>query len=322
MLGKKVGIDLGTATTRVVTRGEGSMVAEPSVVALREGEAGLSLMGVAALEATASDDRLVLRRPLQGGDIQDERALDTLMHHAVNRAIGRQRIFKPDLVIAVRGGMSGDDRRLVLEAAARAGARTVYLIDAAIAASLGAGISVTSPQAHLVIDIGAGKTDIAVLALEGTVAARSLSTGADDLLDGLAAHIAASYGTTLNRTELLAATKLLVAASHEERTAEVGGVLLSSHELAPIVADHLRGLDTALLEVLEEAPAALARDARSAGAILTGGGARLEGMERHVAAVAGCSARVVRDADACTVRGAAMAADNLDVLKRNFMYIR
>lgn len=322
MLGKKVGIDLGTATTRVVTRGEGSFVAEPSVVALRDGEGGLSLLGAAALEAAAGDSTVDLRRPLHGGDVRDRRALDALLHHAVNRAIGRQRIFKPDLVIAVRGGMSGDHRRIVLEAAARAGARTVYLIDAAIAAAMGAGISVTSPQPHLVIDIGAGKTDLAVLALEGTVAARSLPTGADDLFDRLASHVAATHAIALDRQHLLAATHLLVAAGHEERTAEVGGVLLSSHELAPIVADHLRALDTALAEVMDEAPAALARDARSAGLVMTGGGARLEGLDRHVALVAGCSARVAREPDGCTVRGAAMAADNLDVLKRNFMYIR
>jgi rod shape-determining protein MreB len=322
VLGKKVGIDLGTATTRVVTRGEGAPVTEPSVVAIRDGEATLSLLGSAAVEAAAGDRSLDLRRPMHGGDVQDRRALDALMHHAVNRAVGRQRIFKPDLVIAVRGGMNGDDRRVVLESAARAGARTVYLIDAAIAAAMGAGISITSAQAHLVIDIGAGKTDLAVLALEGTVASRSLASGSEDLFERVAAHVRSAHGVVLDRAELASAMHLLVAASHEERTAEVGGVLLSSHELAPLVAEHLRELDDALLEVLDETPPPLARDARSAGLLLTGGGARLEGLARHLAVVAGCSARVASDPEGCTVRGTALAVDNLDVLKRNFMYIR
>ena len=322
MLGKKVGIDLGTATTRVVTRGEGSHVAEPSVVAIRDGESTLSLLGSAAVEAAAGDRSLDLRRPMHGGDVIDRRALDALMQHAVTRAVGRQRIFKPDLVIAVRGGMNGDDRRVVLEAAARAGARTVYLIDAAIAAAMGAGISITSAQPNLVIDVGAGKTDVALLALEGTVAARSLPVGSEDLFDRLARHVSVVHRLVLDRPQLLTAAHLLVAASHEERTAEVGGVLLSSHELAPLVADHLRELDAALLQVLGEAPPALARDARSAGLVLTGGGARLEGLDRHLAVVAGCSARVARDPEGCTVRGTALAVDNLDVLRRNFMYIR
>jgi rod shape-determining protein MreB and related proteins len=322
VLGKKLGVDLGTSTVRVVTRGEATVIAEPAVVAIREGDAGLTLLGTAALEAAVDDRSLDLRRPMQGGNVRDGRALTALMHQAVNRAVGRQRIFKPDLVIAVRAGMSGDDRRSVLEAAARAGSRTVYLIDAAIAAAMGAGIAVTSSQAHLIIDVGAGKTDIAVLALEGTVSGRSLVTGSEDLFDRLAAHIEAVHGVVLDRAQLRSAAHLLVAASHEERTAEICGVLLSSEELSPLVAEYLRPLDTALVEVLEETPVALSRDVRRAGILLTGGGARLEGIERHVAVVAGCSARVATEPEDCTVRGTGLAVDNLDVLRRNFMYIR
>lgn len=322
MLGKKLGVDLGTSTVRVVTRGEASLISEPAVVAIRDGEAGLSLLGTSALEAAVEDRTIELRRPIHGGDVCDHRALSVLMHLAVNRAVGRQRIFKPDLVVAVRAGMSGDDRRAVLEAAARAGARTVYLIDAAIAAAMGAGMAVTSAQAHLVIDIGAGKTDIAVLALEGTVAARSLVSGSEDLFDRLSAHVDTVHGVVLDRAELRSAAHLLVAASHEERTAEIGGVLLSSHELSPLVVEYLRPLDTALLEVLDETPAALGRDVRSTGIVLTGGGARLEGIERHVAHLAGASARVAGEPEECTVRGTGLAVDNLDVLRRNFMYIR
>jgi rod shape-determining protein MreB len=322
VLGKKLGVDLGTGTTRVITRGEGTVLAEPTVVAIQESEPALSLLGTAAIEAAADDPALELRRPLQGGNIADRRALTALVQHAVNRAAGRQRIFKPDLVIAVRAGMSGDDRRSVLDAAARAGSRTVYLIDAAIAAAMGAGIAVTAPRASLIIDIGAGKTDIAVLALEGTVAGRSLSIGCDALFDRLGAHVESVHGVSLSRDQLQGANRLLVAAPHEERTAEIGGVLLSSHELAPLVAEHLRALDTALLEVLDETPAALRHDLKHSGLLLTGGGARLEGLERHLGVVSGCSARVASEPDGCTVRGTALAVDNLDVLRRNFMYIR
>jgi rod shape-determining protein MreB len=322
VLGKKLGVDLGTSTTRVITRGEGTVLAEPTVVGIQEGATVLSVLGTLALEAAAADPTMELRRPLQGGNIVDRSALTALVQHAVNRAAGRQRIFKPDLVIAVRAGMSGEDRRTVLDAAARAGSRTVYLIDAAIAAAMGAGVAVTSPRASLIIDIGAGKTDIAVLALEATVASRSLSVGAEALFDRLGAHVESVHGVVLSRDALHGATRLLVAASHEERTAEIGGVLLSSHELAPLVAEHLRPLDAALLEVLDETPAALRHDVKHNGLLLSGGGARLEGLERHLAVVSGCSARVAGEPDGCTVRGTALAVDNLDVLRRNFMYIR
>ena len=322
MLGKKLGVDLGTATTRVITRGEGTVLTEPSVVAIKEGEPVLSLMGSSAIDAAADDSTLELRWPLQGGNIVDRRALTALVQHAVNRAAGRQRIFKPDLVIAVRSGMNGEDRRTVLDAAARAGSRTVYLIDAVIAAAMGAGVAVTSPRASLVIDIGAGKTDVAVLALEGTVASRSLSIGSEALVDRLAGHLDAVHSVSLSRDELHRAMRLLVAAPHEERTAEIGGVLLSSHELAPLVTEHLRTLDAAVLEVLDETPGALRQDVKRAGLLLTGGGARLEGLERHLGVVGGCSARVASEPDGCTVRGTALAVDNLDVLRRSFMYIR
>jgi rod shape-determining protein MreB len=322
LLGKKLGVDLGTATIRVITRGEGTVIAEPSVVAIRESDPLLSLFGVAALEAVAGDHSLELRRPLHGGDVTDRRALTVLVNHAVNRAVGRQRIFKPDLVIAVRSGMSGDDRRAVLDAAAHAGSRTIYLIDAAIAAALGAGIAVTSSRCHLVIDLGAGKTDLAVLALEGTVASRSLPLGSEDLFDLLDTHVKVVHGVVLSRAELHSAVRLLVAGPHEERTGEIGGVLLSSHELTPLVAEHLRHLDRALVEVVEESPPALRQDVRGSGLVLTGGGARLEGLARHLSVVGGCSARVVNEPESCTVRGTALAVDNLDVLKRNFMYIR
>ena len=300
MLGKKLGVDLGTATTRVITRGEGTVLAEPSVVAIQEGEPVLSLFGTTAIDAAAGDPSLELRRPLLGGNIVDRRALSALVQHAVNRAAGRQRIFKPDLVIAVRSGMGGDDRRAVLEAAARAGSRTVYLIDAVIAAAMGAGIAVTAPRASLVVDIGAGKTDVAVLALEGTVASRSLSVGAEALFDRLSAHVELVHGVSLTRDELHSANRLLVAASHEERTAEIGGVLLSSHELAPLVTEHLRSLDAALLAVLDETPAALRHDVKHTGLLLTGGGAHLEGLERHLGVVSGGAARVAGDPDGCT----------------------
>jgi rod shape-determining protein MreB len=322
MLGKKLGLDLGTATVRVLTRGEGTLIEEPAVVAMRNGDAALTLLGTAAIDAAADDRSLQLRRPLLGGDVRDGQALAALVNQAVNRAVGRQRIFKPDVVVAVRGGMNGDDRRAVLEAAARAGSRTVYLIDAAIAAAIGAGIPITASRAHLVIDTGAGKTDIAVLALEGTVTSRSLPIGTEALLDAVASHVKNLHDVTLTRGDMRAALRLLVAAAHEERTAEIGGVLLSSHELAPLVADHLRPVDDALAEVLDETPSALRQDIRSTGLVLTGGGARLEGLDRHLAVLAGSAARVASEPESCAVRGTALAADNLDVLKRNFMYIR
>jgi rod shape-determining protein MreB len=322
VLGKKLGIDLGSATTRVITRGDGVLFSEPTVVACRDGDPATGLVGAAAIDAASTDRSLRLRHPVRGGDVTDRMSLDVLIQQTVNRAVGRQRIFKPDMVLSVRAGMSGADRLAVLDAAVRSGARTVYLIDAAIAAAMGAGVSITSPRAHLVIDIGAGKTDVAVLALEGTVACRSLAVGVDDLLTRVAAHVEARHGVALGPSELQSATHLLVAAPHEERTAELGGVLLSSHELGDLVNDHLRTLDEAILGVIDETPSALRHDLRGNGVVLTGGGARQEGLGRRITTLTGYAARVVAEPEGCAVRGTAMAVDNLDVLKRSFLYMR
>ena len=173
MLGKKVGIDLGTATTRIIVKCEGMIATEPTAVAIRDGGTQAAIFGEAALETAAGDPEFHLRRPVAGGEIVDPTASARwLVSHAMIRAAGRQRIFKPDVVIAVMSSLPGGQRRSLLEAAALAGARTVYLLDAPLASAMGAGVRLSGPNGHLVIDIGAGKTDIATLALEGTVSGR------------------------------------------------------------------------------------------------------------------------------------------------------
>src|ERR1700730_12333450 len=175
MLGKKVGIDLGTASLRMMVKGEGVLTSEPFVIAVHHGDVNASVIGSAALDAARS-----------------------LIHHVVTRAVGRQRIFKPDIVIAVMSALPPDQRRLLLEAAMIAGARTVYLLDAPIAAALGAGIPLAGADAHLVIDIGAGKTEVAVLALEGTIAGRCLAGhGGQRLAASIAEHVRQEHGVTL-----------------------------------------------------------------------------------------------------------------------------
>lgn len=321
MLGKKLGIDLGTGTVRVLSRGDGLSVSEPAVVAVH-GDGRHPLVGHAAVEAAGEEGGARLMRPVAGGEVVDGPGLDALLQHVINRAVGRQRIFKPDVVVGVRSGMSGDSRRAVLAAACTAGARTAYLLDAPAAAAIGANLSINSPRAQMVVDIGAGKVDVAVLALEGTVASRSLPAGFDALLDAVAAVVVAQGGAPIAPATLLQFPGLVAALPHEERTAEVGGVLVSSRDLERIVAAHLDALERAALDVLEETPAPLRHDISAFGITLTGGGALQEGLDRHLAAVTRMPVKVADEPRMCVVRGAALAVDHLDVLKRSFLYIR
>ena len=332
MLGKKVGIDLGTTTTRIIVKGEGMVGTEPTAVAIRGGEVQAALFGTAALEAAAEDSELRLHRPLAGGEIVDAAAARWLINHAMIRAGGRQRIFKPDVVMAVMSSLGGTQRRGLLEGAALAGARTVYLLDAPLAAAMGAGVRLNGPNGHLVVDIGAGKTDVASLALEGTVSGRCLAGhGGLRLHACVADHVRTAHGAILEPAtveELVAS--LARVGSHEERRLEVSGrvdggertLTITSTELAACLDGHLRPILGALDAVLADTPPRLVGDIEREGIILCGGGARLEGLDAAIAAASGVEVHRDSQPQLCAVRGTGYALDNLDVLKRALMYIR
>jgi len=332
VLGKKVGIDLGTSCTRVIAKGEGLVASEPTVVAVHGRDGAVGVLGGSALEDAGGNAELRLLRPVAGGEIVDADAVRVLIGQVIARAVGRQRIFKPDVVIAVMSGMPGDQRRALLEAATFAGARTVYLLDSPIAAAMGAGLRISGANGHLVIDVGAGKTEVAVLALEGTISGRCLPRhGGERLGSAIAAHVQREHGVALTSPVIEdIVASLARVGPHEERRLEVEGgigsrlasVVLTSTELAPCLDEHVRPIMSALDEVLSDTPAALRSDIAREGGMLCGGAGRLEGLGRALVAAAGFDIRSDREPQLSVVRGTGYALDNLDVLKRTFMYIR
>ena len=332
MLGKKVGIDLGTMTTRIIVKGEGMVATEPTAVAIRDGGVQAAAFGEAAFETAAGDPEFQLHRPIAGGEIVDAASARWLVNHAMIRAAGRQRIFKPDVVIAVMSSLPGGQRRSLLEAAAVAGARTAYLLDAPLAAAMGAGIRLSGPNGHLVIDIGAGKTDIAALALEGTVSGRCLSGhGGLQLQACIADHVRREHGVALDTPTLEEVVASLARVGpHEERRLEVMGqgergeqrLTITSTELNSCLDGHVKPLLMALDAVLADTPERLLPDIKREGILLCGGGARLEGLDGAIASATGIDVHRDSQPQLCAVRGTGYALDNLDVLKRALMYIR
>lgn len=330
MLGKRLGIDLGAATLRVVARGEAQVLAEPSVVA-RHRSRGYAAAGAAAADL-GDDPEMEAVHPVRGGAIADREALTLLLQRAVNRAAGRQRIFRPDAVIAICPQMSSADRLFILDACSRLGTRTAYLIDTPMAAVMGAGHSPAGPRAHLIADVGAGSVDVACLATEGTVAGRSLLRGGDWLRAAVSRRLEEVHGVTLDAAAVEGViSSLACVGPHEERRmpvragAEAGpgeSVSVTSREIADLVDEHARGIASQVREVVGEAPAALRRDILEEGITLCGGGSRLEGLERYLGAQTGCPARIAPDPQGCVIRGTQMAVDSLDVLRRSFVYIR
>jgi len=329
MLGKRLGVDLGVGSLRVVVRGEGLVLTEPSLVA-RHRRRGYAAAGVAAAHV-AGDDEMEMIRPLCPGAIADRAALASLLHQVVNRVAGRQRIFRPDLVMAICPALGGDDRLAILEICARVGTRTAYLIDAPLAAAMGVGFLPRGNRGHLVADIGAGTVDVACLASEGTIAARTLTAAGDALRSAVAQRLEESHAVTL---ELAAAEDVVASLAcvgpHEERRMPVPAtrdgepvtLSVASVEIADLVDAHARQIARAIAEVFEETPVSLRRDILEEGITLCGGGARLEGLDRYLSIQAGCAVRVAPDAPTCVIRGTQAAVDNLDVLRRSFMYIR
>jgi len=332
VLGKKVGIDLGTTTTRIIVKGEGMIASEPTAVAIRDGGMQAAVFGEAAFETAAEDPEFQLRRPVAGGAIADSGSARWLVNHAMIRAAGRQRIFKPDVVIAVMSSLPGGQRRSLLEAAALAGARTAYLLDAPLASAMGAGIRLSGPNGHLVVDIGAGKTDIAALALEGTVSGRCLAGhGGMRLHDCVAEHVRQEHGVTVDAAtveELIAS--LARVGPHEERRLDVMGegesgeasLTITSTELNACLDAHMRPILAAIDAVIADTPARLMADIKREGILLCGGGAQLEGLDSAIATAMGIEVHRESQPQLCAVRGTGYALDNLDVLKRALMYIR
>jgi len=228
--------------------------------------------------------------------------------------------------------LGGDERRLLLDAAMQSGARTAYLLNAVVAGAIGSGTPVSSASGHLAVDIGAGKTEIAVLAQEGTVAGRSLAGhGGDRLAACIAEHVRTANGVALPAPTVEdIATSLACVGVHEERRLHVTGdrngeavdITITSTELAPCLDAYVRPIAVALHEVLSETPAALQDDIHRSGIVMFGGAARLEGLDRYLSASCGARVRLDGEPHLSVIRGTGYSLDNLDVLKRNFMYIR
>ena len=271
MLGKKVGIDLGSSRVRVVVKGEGLVLDEPSVVAIGGQKHRVSAFGGGAAAAAKANPDLLMVHPVDGWRIADIPAVAALLAHVINRSAGRQRIFKPDIVLTVHTAMAGDDRRQLLDILAALGARTMYLLDIPLAAATGSGATLTGPVGHLVIDVGAAVAEVAVLAHEGMVAGRCIEIRGRDgrVSDGWVSDIV-----------------------------------------------------NAAREVLAEMPQQLMSDIAAEGILLTGGGSVAAEVGDQLTAALGVPITRPPEPELCAARGAGLAVDTLDVIRRSFMYIR
>lgn len=331
MLGKKIGVDLGTTATRLHLRGDATVVSEPSAVAF-DADGRIQATGIAA-QRLSDRPGITVRAPLRDGAIADRAAADALLAGVITRACGRQRIFRPDVMVSVPPPLEGADRRLLLDICARAGARTMYLIDSPLAAAMGAGLAVSTGVGRLVLDIGAGTVDAAVIAAEGMVTWRSSTRGGARLTAEVAGYVGGLLGVDVAMTQaeelkreigsavILAEERTLRVPVRREGTATE--VVVSSTAVHAAVRGWVAEVVALVEEVLDECPRRLVRDVRErTGLTLCGGGAQLRGLDRHLATALRLPVSVAGDPGGSVARGAGAALENLDVLRRTFLYVR
>jgi rod shape-determining protein MreB len=335
VLSKKIAIDLGTSTVRVFVRGEGIVATEPSVVALKRDSTRFVAFGnqVSELLLRAPESVNVVR-PLSDGVIVDLAATEAMLRHFIDRAQGRQRIFKPEVVIFVPTAITANERRAITEAAVSAGARQAWLIDEPMAAAMGAGLPVAERRASAICDIGACTTEVAVIAESGTVASRSIKIGGNRMDIAIGEFLRHKYNVDLDE-HAAETVKIDVGSAvlmKQPMVTEVRGrdstsglpktIELTSNDVVEAIDDALRLIGGALREVVEEIPRALAEEIYERGVVLSGGGARLRGLDLYIATQTGIPARVADQPETSVVRGTGLALDNFEVLKRNQSYVR
>ena len=331
MLSKKIGIDLGTSTVLVYVKGEGVVLNEPALMAT-DGKGGRVLaIGRAASQLVGRGGKARSVRPVRDGNGVDYGLAGAMLQHLIGRIVGRQRIFRPDVMLSVGPMVTGVERRAVLEATMQAGAKTAYLIDKPMAAAIGAKVAVSSTDGIVVVNLGAGSTEMAVIVLGEIVAMQSVPTGGDALDRAIEASITRTRGAQLKpgdaeRLKLEVGSAITPA---NETSIELNGdrepsgssLRVSSTEVQAAIREPLEAIVAGLQRLLTQVPEARRAAVNRNGLVLSGGGAQLPGMATFLTARVGIPARVARDPQTCVAVGTGMALDNMQVVRRGQHYI-
>ena len=335
MLSKQIGIDLGTSTVLIYVKGEGIVINEPSLVAVNRDGTRILAVGRQALEMVGrAPDTIQVVRPMREGMIADFVVTDGMLQHFIGKVLGRQRIFRPEIMVCVPSVVTSVERRAVTEAAISAGARQAWLIDEPLAAAIGAGLPIAEPRGNTICDIGGGTTEIAVISLSGMVVAHSIRVGGNRVDDAITIYMKRKHNLligerTAEDVKIAIGSAMLM---KQPLLAEVRGrdivsamprnLEISSDEITEAIQEPLRLIVGAVRHVLEETPPELVPDIFDRGIVLSGGGAQLRGLDRYIAMHTGIPAVVADDPQTSVVRGTGLALENFEVLKRNQAYLR
>lgn len=331
MFSKRLGIDLGTSNILVYVQEKGVIINEPSVVAVSTEDNKIMAVGQEAKEMVGrTPENIVAHRPLSDGVIADYRITEAMLRYFINKAVGRVRFFRPDVMVCVPAGVTSTERRAVIDASTQAGAKNAYIIREPLAAAIGADIPIGSASGNMIIDIGGGTSEVAVISLGGIVAVTSVRVGGDKIDRAIAAytrkrHNLAVGDVTAEQVKIQIGSALPLA-EKEEMTMEVRGrdmvaempktVELRTNEVVQAIQNELGEIIQSVKSVLQQTPPELSADVIDRGMVMAGGGSLLRNIDKLITQATSVPCHVAEDPLFCVVRGTGIAVENLDSYKR------
>ena len=330
---RNIGIDLGTATVLVYVQGKGIVLQEPSVVAIDTNTDRILKVGIEAQQMLGrTPGNIVAVRPLRDGVISQYEVTLKMIQYFIRRACGNL-FFQPHVMICIPSGITEVEEKAVLDAAREAGAQKTYLIEEPVAAAIGAGLNIYAPVGNMVVDIGGGTTDVAVLSLGGVVVSRSTKIAGDKFDEAIIRYVRRKYNVLIGERTAEAVKKQIGAVyDHPEAVhVEVKGrcirqglpkvITISSKEMIEALAEPVTAILDAICWVIENTPPELLGDILHNGIVMTGGGSLLYGFDQLVQQVTGIKTRVAKDAVSCVAIGTGKSLDNLDLLQEGAINI-
>ena len=332
MFNRKIGIDLGTCNSVVFTPQKGVVLQEPSVVAVTLAENRILAVGQEAKEMTGrTPDTIKIYRPLKDGVIADYRVTEAMLRYFIKKTARGFRFLKPELLIGVPAGITSTEKRAVIEAGMAAGARGVYVAKEPILAAIGAGIPINSCSGHMIIDIGGGTSEVAVISLGGIVTCHSLRVAGDKIDQAIADFIKKKHNLAIGE-QTAEEIKIKIGTAlpeKEQREIEVRGrdlisglpknIKISSNEISEAISERLTEIIQTVKIVLRETPPELSADIMDKGMIISGGGALLSNIDELIAQATGVPCFVAQDPLLCVAKGTGVVLDNLEVYKKSIM---
>ena len=332
MFSKKIGIDLGTANCLLYLEGQGVVLNEPTVVAVSADDGKILAVGNAAKEMLGrTPEGIEASRPLRDGVIADYLVTEAMLRSFLDKVAGRSRLFKPEVMVCVPAGITSVERRAVLDATISAGAKTAYLIDEPLAAAIGAKIPIAVPSGNMIVDIGGGSTDAAVISLGGVVVHKSARVAGNKIDEAITLYVRRKFNLVIGErtSEEIKLNLANATPGQKEESLEVRGrdsitglpklIELKSSQVYEAILPVINQILEAVKQVLEETPPELASDIIDKGIVMSGGTSVLKNLDKYFTQSLGVPCHVAEEPLFCVVYGTGMVLENIDLYKRSII---